>query len=92
MGLNYFACTICTEIINEGYEKFGQCNNCNCVMCDPCLQNSIAKYGSIDFNEPKRCDSCTNPSAEMLLKYLLNKLNIKHEDLMNEYFSLKINS
>lgn len=77
MGVGYFSCSVCTEVICDAGD-YEVCGSCESFLCVNCSKEAAEKYG-IDEDEGYclKCQNCSGDTVDYkeLAEYLLTYAN-----------------
>ncbi|MCG7345361.1 hypothetical protein MHZ92_14575 [Sporosarcina sp. ACRSL] len=96
MGVDYYNCEICDEIFND-HGHYGNCGNCESMLCGDCYDSMRAKNGELGEDHekaswygeysPNYCDKCDGTVIDKtaFFEFLADKLGQTTEELEAEY-------
>jgi len=77
MGVGYFSCSVCTEVICDAGD-YGVCGNCESFLCMDCSKEAAILYGLDDVEgNALHCQNCSGDTVDYkeLSEYLLTYAN-----------------
>jgi len=86
---DYVNCTNCDAIFDFESESGKQCDGCESVYCDTCI-NAEKPIELFLFRSSMRCTGCfetepKKPTSWNLLDFLLEKYNLSHKDVLDDF-------